>query len=129
MLKHPLLEPVPRNGDDAFLRADTTTGHPPFARHLPLMGPYRMMPGTNPAFTAAPRQRSPTSASGGYTVPKVRDTDPDALNARIRELTEECRRLREELGRSTKDRIAHNAMANDIPMPPRRNRPRPKKQD
>ena len=58
---------------------------------------------------------------------KVRDTDTDALHARIRELTEECRRLREDLGKSTKDRIAQNVMVNERPMPPRRNRPKSRK--
>lgn len=58
---------------------------------------------------------------------KVPDTDSEALTVRIRELTEECRRLREELSKSTKDRIAENPMANDRPMPQRRTtRARPK---
>lgn len=58
---------------------------------------------------------------------KLHDTDTERLYARIRELTEECRRLRQELGTSTKDRIAKNPMANDKDSAPRRARPKPTK--
>ena len=44
---------------------------------------------------------------------KLHDTDPERLRSRIRELTDECRRLREELRKSTQDRIAGNPMANE----------------
>ncbi len=96
-----------------------------------------------PAFLGALQKSrvAPILLPNGFAFPALRKTaargydrgtttrhGPESLHARIRELTEECRRLRKELVTSTNDRIASNAMANDIPMPSRRTRQRLKKE-
>jgi hypothetical protein len=62
---------------------------------------------------------------------KLHDANPERLRARIRELTEECRRLREELGKSTRDRLAANPLANDagVPVAYRRRKSRERSSD
>lgn len=87
--------------------------------------------GINPAPTSRAPRNSAKSALNEYTLAKLHDANPERLRARIRELTEECRRLREELGKSTKDRLATNPLANDdgAPVAYRRGKSRARSHD